>query len=137
MDMSQYRELFFSETREHLHTFNELIVALENDADDREKIDSLFRTAHSIKGMAAAMGFGSITELSHNIEDLMDKVRKKTFAFNKTIADILLEGGDLLEGLVNDEEEGLVQQRDLKDFLQRLAAYSPENEKSPPGARKR
>ncbi len=76
MDMSQYRELFLSETREHLSSFNELIVALESDAGDREKIDSLFRSAHSIKGMAASMGYGEIADLAHKIEDLMDKVRK-------------------------------------------------------------
>ncbi|HEX2769454.1 MAG TPA: Hpt domain-containing protein, partial [Geobacteraceae bacterium] len=74
--MSQYKELFISESREHLHSMNELIVLLEKEADDREKIDSLFRVAHSIKGMAASMGYSDIADLAHKIEDLMDKVRK-------------------------------------------------------------
>jgi two-component system chemotaxis sensor kinase CheA len=129
MDMSQYRELFISETREHLRTFNELIVALESAADDRENIDSLFRTAHSIKGMAASMGYGEITELAHKIEDLMDQVRKKLLVFEPAIADLLLEGGDLLEGLVNDVDTGVTEERDLGDFLQRLIGYAPNQAK--------
>jgi two-component system chemotaxis sensor kinase CheA len=129
MDMSQYRELFISETREHLRTFNELIVALESAADDRENIDSLFRTAHSIKGMAASMGYGAITELAHKIEDLMDQVRKKLLVFEPAIADLLLEGGDLLEALVNDADSGITEERDLGDFLQRLISYTPNPEK--------
>src|SRR6266542_4481383 len=104
MDMSQYRELFISETREHLRQFNELVVALESDPDDREKIDALFRTAHSVKGMAASMEYVEIAELAHRIEDLMDKVRNKLVTFAPALADLLLQGGDLLEGLVNDVE---------------------------------
>jgi two-component system chemotaxis sensor kinase CheA len=125
MDMSQYRELFLSESREHLNSFNELIVALESDAGDREKIDSLFRSAHSIKGMAASMGYGEIADLAHKIEDLMDKVRKGLLAFEPAIADLLLEGADLLEGLINDVDAGVAGGRDLGDFLQRLVGYSP------------
>ncbi|HEY6873762.1 MAG TPA: chemotaxis protein CheA [Geobacteraceae bacterium] len=125
MDMSQYRELFLSETREHLRTFNELIVALEGDADDRDKIDSLFRMAHSIKGMAASMEYGEIAELAHKIEDLMDKVRKKLLTFEPAMADLLLEGADLLEGLVDDVATGAAGGRDFGDFLQRLVNYAP------------
>src|SRR6266581_1807601 len=129
MDMSHYRELFLSESREHLSSFNELIVALENDAGDREKINSLFRSAHSIKGMAASMGYGEIADLAHKIEDLMDKVRKGLLAFEPAIADLLLEGSDLLEGLINDVDAGVTGGRDLGDFLQRLVGYSPAERK--------
>jgi two-component system, chemotaxis family, sensor kinase CheA len=125
MDMSQYRELFISETREHLREFNEIIVALESASDDREKINSLFRTAHSIKGMAASMAYGEIAELAHKIEDLMDKVRKGLLAFDPAIADLLLEGGDILEGLVNDVDTGVARVHDFGEYLQRLVGYTP------------
>src|SRR6266545_4092358 len=125
MDMSQYRELFISETREHLGSFNELIVALESNAEDRENIDSLFRNAHSIKGMAASMGYKEIAGLAHKIEDLMDKVRKGILAFEPAMADLLLEGADILECLVNDVEAGATSVGDLAGFLQRLVDYSP------------
>lgn len=129
MDMSQYRELFISETREHLRTFNELIVALESGPPDREKIDSLFRTAHSIKGMAASMEYREMAELAHKMEDLMDKVRKGIMDFEPAIADLLLEGGDLLERLTDDLDAGVVEARDLGGFLKRLIGYSPPEKK--------
>ena len=124
MDMSQYRELFISETREHLRSFSQLIVALEKDAEDRENIDSLFRTAHSIKGMAAAMGYGDLATLAHKIEDLMDKVRKKVFPFEPAIADLLLEGSDLLEAMLNDIEANVATERDIGVLVEKLVGYA-------------
>ena len=131
MDMSQYRELFISETRDHLQTFNSLIVSLESESGDGERIDSLFRTAHSIKGMAASMGYGDITELAHKIEDLMDKVRKKLLAFDAGLADLLLEGADILETLVNELEAGITVSHDLGGFIQRLTGYSQTSRHKP------
>ncbi|RQW78399.1 MAG: chemotaxis protein CheA [Geobacter sp.] len=125
MDMSQYRELFISESREYLRAFNELVVALENDAEDREKIDSLFRTAHSIKGMAASMGYVEITDLAHKIEDFMDKLRKGLLLFEPVAADLLLEGADLLESMVGDVDAGVSGSREFYHFLQRLGDYAP------------
>src|SRR5512140_3637451 len=124
MDMSQYRELFITETREHLRSFSGLIVALEKDAEDRENIDSLFRTAHSIKGMAAAMGYGELATLAHKIEDLMDKVRKKVFPFDRAIADLLLEGSDFLEAMLNDIEANVAVERDIGGLVAKLIAYA-------------
>ena len=78
MDMSPYRDLFISESREHLRAVSELIVKVEQEAGSRKDMDALFRAAHSLKGMAASMGYGEIAELSHRIEDLMDRVRMRT-----------------------------------------------------------
>jgi two-component system, chemotaxis family, sensor kinase CheA len=125
MDMSQYRELFISESREHLRSISELIVLLEKDAGDREKIDSLFRAAHSIKGMASSMGFGDIAELAHKIEDLMDKVRKGIMAFAGGVADLLLDGADLLEAMILDVEQGGTGNRDIGELVQKIGSYTP------------
>lgn len=127
MDMSQYRELFISESREHLNSINELIVALEKDAGDRETIDSLFRIAHSIKGMAASMEYGDIAELAHKLEDLMDRVRKGALAFDGGAADLLLEGADLLEAMIADVEQDAPPSRDIRNLVQRLVNYPPQN----------
>jgi len=132
MDMSQYRVLFISESREYLRSINELVVALEKDAGDRETIDSLFRMAHSIKGMAASMEFGDIAELAHKLEDLMDRVRKGVLAFDTGAADLLLEGADLIEALIADIERDSPQSRDIGELMQRLADYHPPlSRKSP------
>jgi two-component system chemotaxis sensor kinase CheA len=125
VDMSKYRELFISETREHLRTMNELIVSLEKDGGDRENIDSLFRSAHSVKGMAASMGYGDIADLAHRMEDLMDRVRKGVFPFDSGVADLLLEGADCLETLVRDVEEENSEGRDVSELVGRISTYDP------------
>ncbi len=125
MDMSQYRDLFISESREHLHAMNELIVDLEKEAGNSEKIDSLFRSAHSIKGMAASMGYGDIAELAHKIEDLMDKVRKGIMEFESGVADLLLAGADCMEAMILDVEQGGTGNRDIAALLQSIAGYTP------------
>jgi two-component system, chemotaxis family, sensor kinase CheA len=125
MDMSKYKELFISESREHLHSMNELIVFLEKENGDREKIDSLFRAAHSIKGMASSMGYGGIAELSHRLEDLMDRVRKGILTFDAGAADLLLEGADSLESMILDVAQGVDGERDMAELMRRISGYEP------------
>ncbi|HTP65481.1 MAG TPA: chemotaxis protein CheA [Geobacteraceae bacterium] len=125
MDMSQYRELFISEAREHLRSMNELIVHLEKEPGNPEKIDSLFRSAHSIKGMAASMAFADMTELAHKAEDLMDRVRKGELAFDGGVADLLLSGTDQLEAMILDVEQGGTGSSDITGIAQKIAGYTP------------
>jgi two-component system chemotaxis sensor kinase CheA len=125
MDMSKYRELFISESREHLHSMNELIVFLEKERGDREKIDSLFRSAHSIKGMAASMGYGGIAEVAHSLEDLMDRVRKGILTFDAGVADLLLEGADSLDSMILDVDQGVDGERDMAELMGRISGYDP------------
>lgn len=115
MDMTKYREMFLSETREHLNNMGRLVITLEKDPSDREGIDSLFRDVHSIKGMAAAMGYAHTAELAHHLEDLMDGFRKSG-TVPESAVDRLLEGIDLLEGLLEDLGAGKPE-REVADFL--------------------
>jgi two-component system, chemotaxis family, sensor kinase CheA len=133
VDMSKYRDLFITETREHLGSMNGHIVSLEKDNNNREEIDSLFRSAHSIKGMAASMGYSHISELAHRMEDLMDRVRKGTLIFNASVADLLLEGVDLLSAMVEDLEKERDEARDISRLIERISGYDPSS--SPPLAR--
>lgn len=123
MDMSPYRDLFISESREHLRAVSELIVKMEQETGNRADMDALFRAAHSLKGMAASMGYGEIAELSHKIEDIMDRVRKEELVFDEGIADLLLEGADLLEMMITDVANEQQTVRDIGDLVQRLVTY--------------
>ncbi len=125
MDMSQYKEMFISEAREHLRVISDNIVALEQDTADREQIDSLFRKAHSIKGMAASMGYDAVAELAHKMEDFMDQIRKGTHAFGSAAADLMLEGTDQLSLMLKDVESGGNGGLDSGDLLQRLISQLP------------
>ena len=145
MDMSKYRELFLSETREHINSLNQLVVTLEQEPGNRETIDALFREAHSIKGMAATMGFNNTARLSHHLEDLLDGFRNSGDIPSVTI-DYLLEGIDLLDGLLDDLRADRPE-RNTEDFLtkqpvpaadseakspERPIAVDDENSKAPP-----
>jgi len=133
MDMSKYRDLFLSESREHLSRMGQLAVALEQNPADRDGIDALFREAHSIKGMAASMGYERTAELAHHLEDVLDVFRKSGTIPNETV-DRLLEGIDLLSALVDDIDAGN-EERETAAFLT-AATIDPATEDSaadPPG----
>lgn len=115
MDMSKYRDMFLSEAREHLLRMGELLVGLEPDAPDRERVEVLFREAHSIKGMAAAMGYQKTAELGHHLEDFLQGIRDDG-RVPEGMIDRLLAGVDLLEGLLDDLTAGH-SERDVAGFI--------------------
>ena len=96
MDMSKYKSMFLSETEEHLRNMSALLVAVENDPADRDGIDALFRDAHSIKGMAASMGYTQMADLAHHLEDFLADFRKAG-TIDPAAIDHLLQGTDLIE----------------------------------------
>lgn len=134
MDMSKYRAMFLSESAEHLKSMARLVITLEENPSNREVIDALFREAHSIKGMAASMGYEHTTELAHHLEDLMDGFRQGGEVPSAAI-DHLLAGIDLLEGLVEDIA-GERSERAIDAFLSATtpvaAAAEPEALPAPP-----
>jgi two-component system, chemotaxis family, sensor kinase CheA len=132
MDMSQYKSLFLNEAREYLKTISETVVLLEQSSGDRAAIDSLFRGAHSLKGMAASMEYGDIVEVAHSMEDLMNRVREGTLLFDAGIADLLLEGTDLIDGLLNDVDQEVASRRPVGDLPRRLAQYPPPSPTAEP-----
>ena len=123
MDMSQYRDLFLTETREHINNLNKLVVTLEQEPDNRETIDALFREAHSIKGMAATMGFNRTAKLSHHLEDLLDGFRSSGQIPSAAI-DYLLSGIDILDGLLDDLQSNQPE-REIEAFLRETPEQQP------------
>jgi two-component system chemotaxis sensor kinase CheA len=115
MDMSKYHDLFLTETGEHLRRMSRLTLALEKEPADRNGIDALFREAHSIKGMAASMGFDATARLAHHLEDLLDGFRNAGTVPAQGV-DLLLSGVDLLEGLLADITAG-VAERDVSVLI--------------------
>lgn len=126
MDMSQYKNLFLNEAREYVKSINESIVALEESPGERSLIDSLFRGAHSLKGMAASMDYGDVVQVAHSMEDLMILVREGKLPFEPGVADLLLEGIDLIDGLLHDVEHDQEPRRPVGELPRRLAEYQPQ-----------
>ena len=91
MDMSKYIKMFVSESQEHLQKMDGLLLALEQNGGDRAAIDTLFREAHSLKGMSASMGYEELAKVSHRMEDFLDRFRGGKGALERAGVDMLFE----------------------------------------------
>lgn len=94
--------MFADETTEILGELNEKLIELEKYPDSKELINDLFRYAHTLKGMAATLGFQEMAQLTHEMEDLMDKIRSGKDSVNEDKIDILLRCLELLEEMSQD-----------------------------------
>ncbi|HLL46419.1 MAG TPA: Hpt domain-containing protein, partial [Longimicrobiaceae bacterium] len=123
MELSQYGELFLSESREHVSAINDLLLALEASPGSREPVEGVFRAVHTIKGMSATMGYRGVADLAHALEDLLDRVRHGRRAVDGELVDLLFEGADALEraieGAVAEDEAA---EPDLAPVIARLHA---------------
>ena len=97
MDTNQYMGIFLEEAREHLMTLNTSLLELEKEPDNSAILDEIFRCAHTIKGMSATMGFTAMAELTHNMENVLDRLRKGVLTADEEILDILFQCVDTLE----------------------------------------
>ena len=103
--MSRYLGLFVAEASEHLEALGRDLVSLEG-TPTTEKVDSLFRHAHSVKGMAASMGLEPIAQLAHRVEDLVEVARRVPGALGRERVDLLLAATDTMLALVRGAGEG-------------------------------
>ena len=101
MDLAKYRNLFLEEATEHLAEMSRALLTLEKTPDDGEAIDLVFRMAHSVKGMAGSLGYDSITEIAHKLEDWMAAYRSAGRIDAVEGISILFRGLDGLERMVN------------------------------------
>src|SRR5574343_495165 len=99
-DMSQFHQVFFDETAEHLVNMESLLLAIDVNQPESEDLNAIFRAAHSIKGGAATFGFTDLADLTHVLENLLDKVRKGEFPVSRHIVDASLLSGDLLKDML-------------------------------------
>jgi len=98
IDLSQFYQVFFEEAGENLDSMEQLLLNLDVDAADDEELNAIFRCAHSIKGGAATFGFSDVAELTHQMETLLDKLRRHELNPTTQMVDILLQSGDALKG---------------------------------------
>ncbi len=99
---SEYIELFLAEARENLETLNTAIVGVEANPDDRARLDEVFRVAHSVKGMAATMGFEQVAALTHAMEDVFALLRERTGGLERAAIDVLFDCMDMLSKMVEE-----------------------------------
>ncbi|MDE2565463.1 MAG: Hpt domain-containing protein, partial [Burkholderiales bacterium] len=98
IDLSQFYQVFFEEAGENLESMEQMLLALDPAAADDEALNAIFRCAHSVKGGAATFGFADVAELTHQMETLLDKLRRHELAPTAAMVDVLLAAGDALKG---------------------------------------
>lgn len=120
MDLSQYAELFLAESREHLTTINQLLLEWERDPGASEPVAGIFRSMHTVKGMAATMGYGVVADLAHRAESLLDVVRRGGQAPPDEVVELLFRSADSLDQAIEASVAGRGADLDLSDILKRL-----------------
>jgi len=113
MDLSQYAELFLAESREHLSACNQLLLEWERNPAALEPVGGLFRAVHTIKGMAATMGYGRVADLAHRMENLLDHLRRGGRTPSDEIIQLLFRATDALEKSVMLAVTGHEREADL------------------------
>ena len=105
MDLSQYLEIFIDETKEHLQTLNDQVLIMEQDPENVDTVNEIFRAAHSLKGMAGTMGFKRMQRLTHDLENVFSEIRNGKMSVTPDIVDIVFKCLDALEGYLANIQE--------------------------------
>ena len=125
MDTNQYMDMFLDESHEHLQSLNDGLLSLEDNMEDTSVVNEIFRNAHTLKGMSATMGFNKIAELTHEMEDVLDLIRKEQLKLNEDIIDTLFKCvdslGQMIDSVGNGEAEDVV---DVSDLVKKLSSIS-------------
>jgi two-component system chemotaxis sensor kinase CheA len=136
MDVSKYRQLFLDECREHLQGLNRELLRLEREQESYQGVDTLFREAHSIKGMSGSMNYEPMVSLSHAMEDVLDGIRKKSVQAQPELMSLLYKCVDTLENLTDEVEEKGEPTLEVQDLVARLRSLAgvapPASEESQP-----
>ncbi|HLR10724.1 MAG TPA: chemotaxis protein CheA [Sporosarcina sp.] len=128
MDTNQYLEMFLDESIEHLQTCNEYLLELEKNPEDLSIVNEIFRSAHTLKGMSATMGYEDIANLTHIMENVLDAIRNESLFVTPEILDVVFEAVGHLDEMVHDIEAGGTGEKDVTEVvakLNRIAAGEP------------
>ena len=117
MDLSQYAELFLAESREHLSACNHLLLEWERAPTNPAPVAGLFRAVHTVKGMAATMGYARVTDLAHRSENLLDLLRRGGKPATDELLQLLFRARDALEHAVELSAVGREDEIDVADTL--------------------
>ena len=142
MDVSQYLEIFLDETKEHLENLNTQILKLEQEPEDTDTINEIFRAAHSLKGMAGTMGYKRMQALTHDMENVFSEIRNGTLKVSANMIDTLFQCLDALEEYTNNIQESADEGTNdnqpliemLNSFLKGSNAPAKEKKKEAPAA---
>jgi two-component system chemotaxis sensor kinase CheA len=120
MDMSKYEDDFKAEAREHLQIVSQALLDLEKNPNDLAILDIIFRSAHTLKSSSAAMEYTHISNLTHELENVLDVLRTGDVSATSDTVDVLFECADILEDMVNDVSQGKLSNMDVTPLSDKL-----------------
>jgi len=130
IDMEKFRMEFLEEAADLLESANESILKAESDGDT-ELFNAVFRNIHTIKGSAGGFGFDNMSEFSHHLESLLDKLRNGDVTIDADITDLLLKGVDILFEMIEYARDKRVYDRDLTDIITLFGAANNMKQDAP------
>ena len=121
IDMSQFYQVFFEEASEHLANMESMLLDLDVENPSLEDLNAIFRAAHSIKGGSGTFGFTDMTEVTHVLETLLDRLRKEELQLRPEMVDAFLAAGDVLRAQLEHHQGGpAADDEDIRDVCERL-----------------
>ncbi|MDQ0270208.1 chemotaxis protein CheA [Cytobacillus purgationiresistens] len=120
MEMSQYLEVFIEESKEHLQACNQLLLDLEKNPTDLKIVNDIFRSAHTLKGMSATMGYEDLASLTHQMENVLDAIRNQKIIVDTNVLDVVFQSVDDLEAMVESIANGGDGKRDVSNVVTKL-----------------
>lgn len=120
MELSQYLEVFIEESKEHLQNCNERLLDLEKNPSDLSIVNDIFRSAHTLKGMSATMGYEDLASLTHQMENVLDAIRNQKISVTPETLDVVFEATDDLEAMVFSIADGGDGKRDVATVVEKL-----------------
>jgi two-component system chemotaxis sensor kinase CheA len=124
IDLSQFHSVFFEEAGENLDRMEALLLSISVGQADDEDLHAVFRVAHSIKGGAATFGFADVTALTHELETLLDRLRRHELSLREAMVDVLLEAGDALRNQLASHQGGRGGDCDSTELIVRIRALA-------------
>jgi len=117
MELSQYLDIFLEESKEHLETINNQLVELERNPQNIEIVNEIFRSAHTLKGMSATMGYEDLASLTHQMENVLDMIRNHKLSVSSNLLDVIFRSVEYLEAMVFSIADGGDGKKDVSDVV--------------------
>ncbi|WP_035289800.1 chemotaxis protein CheA [Clostridium sp. KNHs214] len=130
MDTSQYMSMFLEESMDNLQVLNDSLLQLEQDPEDIDKLNEIFRIAHTLKGMSATMGFNNIADLTHKMEDVLTEFREGSIKADQQVVTILFKCLDTLERMISNISDGIDEDIPIEHIIEQLHSLTEHGDMS-------
>jgi len=125
---------FFGEAQSQVDVLEQNVLVLENDPNNKDAVDEIFRAAHTLKGGAATVQMFELSEFTHGVEDTLDEIRSGTVSLSEALVDVLLQSIDVVKAMLEERLAGRIYDRDVQPLKDKLKSFLPGAQKAAPKA---